>query len=156
MIWQKEYALLDTFFYDCYAGDVKVLTNGDIVVWGELVALRPGVVFPGQQAWMLKVDSNGCLAPDCLTGWMEISRENQIVSKIQIQPNPGNGAVQLTVDNEMIGGLISLYNITGALVLQQTAEAEKTQLNLTAISTGMYIVTVQKQGQIARGRLVVE
>ncbi len=153
LLWERKYAGFTLNGSQNYLTDIDVLPDGSLIAVGQCQQSAE----PRQVGWFLKLDSNGCEMENCLVGIEKDDRQQTIDDRqIQIQPNPANGSVQVTVEQDMLGGIINLHSVTGALVMQQTAEAEKTQLNLTAISTGMYIVTVQKQGQIARGRLVVE
>ncbi len=158
IVWEKKYkALQDTTPTWNILTDIDVLPDGNLIAVGQGFRLVNPSQLPPQVGWFLKLDSNGCEVENCLVGIEKDDRRQTIDDRqIQLQPNPTNGNVQLTIENDMIGGAISLYSVTGSLVLHQTAEAEKIQLNLAALSKGMYIVTVQKQWQIARGRLVVE
>jgi hypothetical protein len=158
VIWEKAYRGISADRTFNYLIDLDILPDGSIIAVGECQGNGNG---PAQVGWFLKLDSNGCEVENCLVGIEETTSPHSAFggdfnSQIQMQPNPANGVVQLTIENEMIGGSISLYNLTGALVLQQTATGITNQLNIAALSKGLYIVTVQKQGQLARARLVVE
>jgi len=79
----------------------------------------------------------------------------------KIAPNPANGFTQLFLNsNENSIGVISLFDITGKLVLQQNVAVSKgsntLQLDLTDHNTGLYILTAQWGNEVFQSKLILQ
>ena len=73
-------------------------------------------------------------------------------------PNPtADKNVTLTFDANLGANLVSVYSLTGAKVFEAAVtEASSKNLNLSALSSGMYIVKVQAGNATATKKLVIE
>lgn len=153
--WKQVYSALDTDGADSYLNDIDVLPDGSYVAVGYVNI--PSSITPtqGQQAWMLKVDSNGCVIENCLVGIEEPRAKNQ-EQRVKIQPNPVSDYITIEMDAEMIGAGVKIYNIMGKIVKQLTAYDLQFAVDISELSKGMYIVTAEKEGKTARVKLKVE
>lgn len=104
-----------------------------------------------QDAWLLKVDTFGCLTPGCqLVGISNIpfSRE-----EIKIYPNPANDKIQFEHSAKIISYRIADY--TGKLLLEGAYNS--INIDVSALPAGAYIVQVMlEDGSQAFGKMVVE
>lgn len=104
-----------------------------------------------QDAWLIKVDSFGCLTPGCqLVGIDNIpfSRE-----EIKIYPNPAKDKIQFRHSGNIISYRIA--DNTGKFLL--AGNYLESGINIETLSTGTYIVQVLLEGKVqAFGRLLVE
>jgi Secretion system C-terminal sorting domain len=104
-----------------------------------------------QDAWLLKVDTFGCLTPGCqLVGINNIpfSRE-----EIKIYPNPAKDKIQFEHSAKIISYRIADY--TGKLLLEGAYNSN--QIDVSALPTGAYIVQVLlEDGSQAFGKMVIE
>jgi hypothetical protein len=66
--------------------------------------------------------------------------------KLFLYPNPVND--NLTIEGIKNGAIILIYNELGTLVYSQLAQSERELLHLSALTSGMYIVKVDINGQI--------
>ena len=72
----------------------------------------------------------------------------------QIYPNPAHG--QLTVEGQTEYA-VTLYDLSGREVLRQARLAGTTQLDISALPAGLYVVSVRAgEGEVIRKRVVVE
>ena len=110
----------------------------------------PNDTIVNQDAWLLKVDSFGCLTPGCqLVGINNIpfSRE-----EIKIYPNPANDKIQFNHSNKIISYRIADY--TGKLIL--AGNYLDSGINVEQLPPGSYIVQVLLEGKVqAFGKLIV-
>jgi hypothetical protein len=62
--------------------------------------------------------------------------------QLRIIPNPANDRVTLVVNQEIVlqNAKLIIYNIQGQLLLQQTVIGEKTELDISSLPKGMYVV----------------
>ena len=62
---------------------------------------------------------------------------------INAYPNPSNGIVNITLSEwDDIEITLSVYDILGKNILSQKIYKNKTQLNLTSLSTGIYLLSI--------------
>jgi len=80
--------------------------------------------------------------------------ENQLVG-LKIFPNPANHVLNINV-NEGVEGSISIYNITGSLVISQNINSENTQVNLQQLESGVYEVVFTNNNSILVNKLIVK
>lgn len=63
--------------------------------------------------------------------------------KINAYPNPSNGIVNITLsDWDDIEITLSVYDVLGKSVLNQKIFKNKTQLNLTSLNAGIYLLSI--------------
>jgi hypothetical protein len=81
------------------------------------------------------------------------SSENQHL--ISIYPNPVGDKFTLEVSLKSATALMQLSNPEGVVLMQQTLLTDKTEINLSTLSKGMYLIHIQQNGQkIAAGKVV--
>ncbi len=104
-----------------------------------------------QDAWLLKVDSFGCLTPGCqLVGINNIpfSRE-----EIKIYPNPAKDKIQFEHSGNIISYRIADY--TGKLLM--AGNYLENGINIENLPSGTYVVQVLLEGKVqAFGKLLKE
>jgi len=111
----------------------------------------PNDTVVNQDAWLLKVDSFGCLTPGCqLVGIDNIpfSRE-----EIKIYPNPSKDKIQFKHSGKIISYRIADY--TGKLLMAGNYLANG--INVEHLPSGTYVVQVLLEGKVqAFGKLLRE
>ncbi len=75
---------------------------------------------------------------------------NAITGSVRLYPNPANSQVTCTVEGDG-PHLLSLYNITGQLLLQHTFFGQHNNMNTNNITSGVYILRIDDKTQ----RLVI-
>ncbi|MFH0893911.1 MAG: lamin tail domain-containing protein [Bacteroidota bacterium] len=64
--------------------------------------------------------------------------ENSFVSNLHIYPNPTTG--MLNIENFENGGLLTMYDLFGRLLLSQSIDKSSLQINISGFANGFYIV----------------
>ena len=75
-----------------------------------------------------------------------------------IIPNPAKDKITVEVKQETIvkNTLISIYNIQGQLLLQQQLKAEKTELDISGLAKGVYLIKLKSFAKSEVSRFVKE
>jgi hypothetical protein len=84
---------------------------------------------------------NGHLKDNELVYSNTIRIDNQSAHVTQVYPNPTSGIV--TVETTLRDAIISVFDVTGKLILQQAATDLQTKLDLSAYSAAQYCINVK-------------
>lgn len=157
-IWERNYRGINVSQTLNFLTDIDVLPNGGFIAVGQC---QNNTQQPSQVGWFLKLDSNGCEIENCLVGIDPQTPEGGLNSQIQVYPNPASGVVQMEVSSELIGGEVKVYDVHGRVVKKfEVSSFQVSSLKLVVDvsdwSKGMYVITAEKEGMVARGKLVVE
>ena len=100
-----------------------------------------------QAAWMVKLDSNGCVDTACseLTG-LGVAAPEGGQQHISLYPNPGNGRATLHSSKAIpAGARLYITDIAGRTVQQQTIKDSTMQLpiNIVGNASGLYLIRLQ-------------
>ncbi len=87
------------------------------------------------------------------TGIKEFGMQNL---EFRMNPNPTSTAVNISVDDEMIGSSLTVYDVTGRKMAGVELKTLNYKLETSAFATGVYFVTIESEkGRITK-KLVVE
>jgi Secretion system C-terminal sorting domain len=113
--------------------------------------INPNSSPTNQDAWLLKVDTFGCLTPGCqLVGINNIPFNSE---EIKIYPNPSKNKIQFEHSAKIISYRIADY--TGKLLLDGAYNS--INIDVSALPAGAYIVQVLlENGSQAFGKMVIE
>lgn len=145
--------------------DFKIGDNGRIACSG-FGLVTPGVNFGAlQNFWLLVIDSNGCLVPDCdtTTGISNMVPPYE-ETKITVFPNPTHALTTVLLNQGPQNGEVSIefYNLTGQQVQAKTHQLNsygygEWQIDCSGFSPGIYFYQVKSEnGLVGKGKLVVE
>lgn len=102
-------------------------------------------------AWLVRVDSNGCLVPGCPNSVEEYALETE--RRMLISPNPANDIVSIEFKEQPTAGTIFIYNAAGALVLSQLYTPT---INISHFAEGLYFINfLSSDGSSMNGKLVI-
>lgn len=77
-------------------------------------------------------------------------------SDFRIYPNPASDAVTISVDESMIGALVSISDMTGREMLKSSFAIRNPQFDIRNFESGVYFVSVtNKEGRSAAKKLVI-
>ncbi|AWG23311.1 hypothetical protein FFWV33_18140 [Flavobacterium faecale] len=82
-----------------------------------------------------------------------LSVKGNTLEGVAVYPNPATGVVNV---NSVNGGLISVYNTLGAQVLTEKATSVSHQLNVSGLSSGVYLLEFTSEGKSAISKLVIK
>jgi len=89
----------------------------------------------------------------CTVGINELAQES-----FTMYPNPAADNVFIKLNNdELLNSTITLFDITGRKVKEITAEENKTKIDLQEFNSGLYFITITKDGKnISKKKLMVK
>jgi hypothetical protein len=103
-------------------------------------------------------DTNGCGATSNIiainTNGINVATGNEVW--IGIYPNPAKRFVTITTSRNLLGGFVSITDITGRLIVSISLKACMTTISTQNLSAGLYFVTVAKGNNYNVSKLVVE
>ncbi|WP_299113484.1 T9SS type A sorting domain-containing protein [uncultured Winogradskyella sp.] len=83
-----------------------------------------------------------------------LSLDSNTLSKVAIYPNPSNGNITLQAQTNE-DAQISVYNILGNRVYQ-TTQSLNSEMDLSNLKTGIYLVKIEAEGKQTTKRLIIE
>ena len=99
----------------------------------------------------IDVTYNQCEA--CQTDFF-VSTETNLLSGLSIYPNPATDVLMVSNDNNI--DRVQIVNIFGSVVLDQTIQANSGKLDVSAMSPGIYFVTVSANSQQVVRKITVK
>jgi hypothetical protein len=136
---------------------IRAHPDGGFVIAGQARAYGPSIA-KGQHAWLLKVDSVGCLVPGCAVGIKELTPEPVY---LKVWPNPAQGEAFVLYKSamELPEAYLVLTDMLGrelrrALVPQTDAQYH---LRLYGLKAGLYMVQLWNHGRmLAYEKLLIQ
>ena len=116
--------------------------NGPTITQKELVYFKQG-----SESWGTPV------ATDCSTLVGLDDRKNSVDNHLRLFPNPASDKI---VINSTVTGLLSILNLNGKLVLQQTLITPATTLDISTLHPGMYVVKLVNSKGVEVGKFIKE
>jgi hypothetical protein len=101
------------------------------------------------------IDSVSLVQVVCTTGINEATINNETLT---IYPNPSNELITINVEGitDFENTFITLFDYSDKLVLKEKAIQAKTQLNITSLSNGLYLLQMQNGNKIISKKFVKE
>ena len=147
LLWQKSFngvASQVDFF-----SNVIETYDGGLLVNGSTNEGTAG----GQNLWLVKLDSMGCLEPDC---WVGVEQADANTLGVAVYPNPATDWLYFKYDNTHKITL-EIFNLSGQRVLQHQHMAPKEGIEISHLPSGLYLLRfVDEFGNVATEKLVVE
>jgi hypothetical protein len=146
----------DTLGYDGLLDITETADGGYACIGNAFHQVNNQIV---EAAWLLKVDSNGCLNGDCPTLYTAITPIADLTNFF-VFPNPASSVftVALAGPNDIYQYhdlKFSLYDLTGRLVTEQSITAQTTIIQRGDLSDGLYMWTLTDGGnQLKTGKMV--
>lgn len=146
------------------AGDfASFAAVGEVLTVGEEVTSTVDLVFPASEHKFIAFkfltnDTHGAAGVDNVV-WEEVTAgvEDNLAAAFSIYPNPSEGVVSISREAAFTGN-VSLYSITGAKVFETTMEASAntTEIDLSGLASGMYLVKIESGNATATKKLVIK
>jgi hypothetical protein len=116
----------------------------------EVVEVRifhnPAISFEGELV-------SGNLDIDVIEAILLLSNNDQKKSEVAISPNPTSDFISIKVKNA-IEGTITIYNILGEKLIQQTINSSQTKIATSSLNSGVYLATIETKGTITTKKFV--
>lgn len=149
-LWMREYTIVDYAPVDHFIRAMEKTDDGGYVMYGHTkfhntLDVRTGD--SGAEAWILKVDTHGCLVPGCHI--KTSTSENELLLNVKVYPNPVSN--QLYIWHSGGNRKYKLVDNSGVLVykFEKKSVQETIILNVSHLHSGLYYLHVQdsKGGQ---------
>ena len=127
---------------------IRVHPDGGFVMAGQARAYGPSIL-KGQHAWLLKVDSMGCLVPGCAVGIKELTPE-PVYLKLWPNPAQGEAFVLYKSTQELPAAYLVLTDMLGRERRRAPVPEMEAQyhLQLFDLDAGLYMVQLWSNGRI--------
>lgn len=114
----------------------------------------------GQQLIRLEITGSRAFNTDRLTFRMESTavEEEASAAGFTASPNPVRSRLHVRIPAAMANGqaVLQLFNAAGAKLMEQTVNSETTELTLSAVPAGTYLLRLNHAGRTLTRRIVVE
>jgi hypothetical protein len=156
LLWQQRYIDNIDTNYDAYFFDATEAADGGMVATGQAVEAATH----HQGAWLVKVDSNGCLNGHCPTPATGIDEVSSPVS-VFVFPNPASSQFTVALAgpediNRYHDLRFALYDLTGRVVYSQPITQQITIIQREGLSDGLYIWKLSNgEKQITSGKIAL-
>jgi len=129
-----------------YFADFQQLPDGGFIVSGSTDGCdSTGTQMTNQDLWLVRIDSNGCLVPGCITnaGTIETGR-----SYLNLYPNPAQDELHIAwwMNSSQKVELI-IYNLLGQQVVRNEITSNNEEVNIGALANGFYILQISNGKQ---------
>jgi hypothetical protein len=107
--------------------------------------------------WLLKMDSMGCLEPNC-DGVNIVEPMVKNNGELKIYPNPAQDkiSINLPVFENLAGLQLNIYNIQGQMLLQQNLIQNNTEIDISQLEQGIYVAKIRlEDGEVWQEKFVV-
>jgi len=155
-IWMRDYERVNN------SGSANILYH--IQPTSDKGLITSGYVFGafeppnGRNFWLVKLDSMGCLEPNC-DGTIIIDpyqKNNEYILKVFPNPAKDKSNISLQGFKTLSGLTLSIYNIQGQLLLQQTLQNNNLEIDISGLEAGVYIAKIKlSDGSFVQERFVV-
>ena len=98
----------------------------------------PNATVSSQDVWLIKVDSLGCLANNCIS--LGYAEEFQNPPYFYVYPNPSNRYIQLKTNTEIT--YLELFDLMGKKVISFNY-SQGQEIDLALIPQGLYVLKAQ-------------
>lgn len=82
--------------------------------------------------------------------------ESSLGQNLEVFPNPGNGRFNINTENRSANASISIYDLTGKLILTEKVTGNLTHVNLENQVRGMYLFVLQEGNEVLTQKVIKE
>jgi hypothetical protein len=147
VLWQRRYNYNEnTDFFT----NVIETSDGGLLINGSA---DDGFEGGGQNLWLVKLDSMGCLEPNCWVG-LESVEANKL--GVSIFPNPANDWLNFKLQNTMQPVALELFSIAGQREMNTKLTAPLEAIQISHLSAGLYLAKFTlEDGRSVTERVVI-
>jgi PKD repeat protein len=121
---------------------------------------NPEYSFPsnGQYTVVLTANNQGCTSTYSQTITLsEVGIETaDLNNQVIIYPNPTNGIVTISLNDQPNTGMLSVFDMMGRVVFQREINEKKVTMDLTPLSPGIYEFQFNLDRKIIHQRIVIQ
>ncbi|MDC1321532.1 T9SS type A sorting domain-containing protein, partial [Flavobacteriaceae bacterium] len=144
----------DTFVADATNNTITFATNGNLGFFTSVAGQEFQILeTTDNTVYLRNVGSEGNAWYNRLTTADALSTVDAMVLDMRIYPNPSNGSY-VTIQTPVNGvKYVEVFDITGKRLINTTLSADT--LNVSSMSSGMYLVKVTVEGQSKTSKLII-
>ena len=138
IIWQRFYLVDSSFLAFSYFNSVNILPDGGFVAAGKIEGSSNG-----QQGWIIRTDSDGCLLDNC-GRVTELEPVSQQVIGVKVYPNPAQNLCFLKMQQPGAMSSASVFDVIGSqsMLLFTNQQLNSFTFNCNGLSPGLYFIRV--------------
>ena len=111
---------------------------------------------PNGKVYVQETDANGCSAYDSLAiNILFVGVKETHENSILIYPNPTEGLLNINLLGSFQGPMMQIFDLSGQVVLTQRLGAINNRLDVSALTTGIYLITLSTETGTVTDRIVV-
>lgn len=165
-LWTRDYVLLDKDWGGSpFLLDITETPDGGLAACGMAFDTTSGLPIDGN-IWLLKLDENGCLIPNCNDKIVFISKfvntkniENHKQVFFKANPNPVQDYINLDFFNQNFeNGKINIFSLDGKLVklLEIKDGVSHFEFNISDLKDGVYFLTYEEGGIVLQSKKIIK
>lgn len=81
--------------------------------------------------------------------------EEETLPEVQVYPNPSTGLIRMNFDHSHIGGQFEIMDQLGKVVYSSAVQQRQTELDLTDLASGLYVIRTTVNGNSTHQRLIL-
>lgn len=154
-IWERRYRKIPKYGSDIAQHrlyDVDITPDNGFVMVGDAINHYETEDLPGQKAWLIKVDSFGCLVPGCHELDLGISENITNYESVQVYPNPATNSLFYYHHQDNFDPVqVTIFSANGQTVQtwQINTNDITCEVDVSDFQVGMYILKVtDKKGVV--------
>ena len=156
LLWHRVYRYAE--FGDNLLFDIDPMPGGGYLCTGWMHGFPVlGDSIPDQDAWLLAVDSMGCLVPGCDTLDNAISEINPI--EFLVYPNPADQFINIAFSKleSLNNAEIKLYNMQGRLIKQTLLRHNQAtyMFDSSMLENGPYLMSIESSRFVTSKKIVI-
>lgn len=105
--------------------------------------------------WDLNAGMEAGTVTHCAAGPCSIGIQEVISNEISMLPNPAHDMIQIEIA-QSVSGTIQVIDVTGRVVLTETVNGNRLQLNILTLPEGLYTIAIVSEQHVYNGRFVKE
>lgn len=149
-LWSRFYQYFDVLYDDHKILDMRAAPDGGYILAGY--AEDQQVSYQGQQAWLLKLDSLGCLVPGCQLVATENIEGNPRGVALRLYPNPASDILNIYTwsPHTPKNALLRIVSSDGQVVRESpvTRSDMTSMIPVRDIPAGVYFVQYVEEGMV--------
>jgi hypothetical protein len=122
--------------------DVKTNANGDLMLVGSADSNSVS------RAVMIRL-KKVAVTPASISNTLK-------ATAIQVYPNPATNSISFNVENVSKNATASVFSIDGKMVATQAINNSKSEMNISSIIKGMYVLQIKNGEQLLTSKFIKE
>jgi hypothetical protein len=165
-IWQRFYALPQNLATNLYGGLIDIIETpwGGLACAGKVQYPDPNTVIGDMDAWVLNLDNEGCLTPNCVDIYTVLADGELVPTEknaaFAVSPNPMLEEISINrIDTQIKSDVnISIFDAYGkSTIFEKILKgSDNIKIDVNLLPTGMYFVQFSTNNQIIQTQKLIK